>query len=59
MSIKVRERDVESYLVDELKKQGERYNAKTLKEKVKTVVAQTPELAKLKLHLGSLSIEDM
>ena len=43
----------------ELKKQGERYNAKTLKEKVKIVVAQTPELAKQKLHLDSLSIEDM
>ena len=43
----------------ELKKQGERYDAKALKGKVKTVVAQTPELAKLKLHLGSLSIDDM
>ena len=43
----------------ELKKQGERYDAKALKEKVKVVVAQTPELAKLKLHLGSLSIDDM
>ena len=43
----------------ELKKQGERYDARALKEKVKVVVAQTPELAKLKLHLGSLSIDDM
>lgn len=43
----------------ELKKQGERYNAKALKEKVNTMLAQTPELAKMKLHLGSLSIEDM
>lgn len=43
----------------ELKKQGERYDAKALKEKVKVMVAQTPELAKLKLHLGSLSIDDM
>ena len=43
----------------ELKKQGERYDAKALKEKERVVVAQTPELAKLKLHLGSLSIEDM
>ena len=46
-------------LVYELKKQGERYDAKDLKEKVKTMVAQTPELAKMKLHIGSLSIEDM
>ena len=43
----------------ELKKQGERYDARALKEKVKVGVAQTPELAKLKLHLGSLSIDDM
>ena len=43
----------------ELKKQGERYDAKVLKEKVKTMVAQTPDLSKMKLHLGSLSIEDM
>lgn len=43
----------------ELKKQGERYDAKALKEKVKVMVAQTPELAKLKLYLGSLSIDDM
>ena len=45
--------------VYELKKQGERYDAKVLKEKVKTMVAQTPELAKMKLHIGSLSMEDM
>lgn len=45
--------------VYELKKQGERYDAKVLKEKVKTMVAQTPELAKMKLHVGSLSMEDM
>ena len=43
----------------ELKKQGERYDAKALKEKVKVVVAQTPELAKMKLHFGALSLEDM
>ena len=43
----------------ELKKQGDRYDAKALKEKVKTMVAQTPDLAKMKLHIGSLSIEDM
>ena len=45
--------------VYELKKQGERYDAKALNEKVKTMVAQTPELAKMKMHLGSLSIDDM
>ena len=43
----------------ELKKQGERYEAKVLKEKVKAMVAQTPELAKMKLHLSSLTLEDM
>ena len=43
----------------ELKKQGERYDAKVLKEKIKTITAQMPELAKMKLHIGSLSIEDM
>ena len=45
--------------VYELKKQGERYEAKVLKEKVKAMVAQTPELAKMKLHFGSLTLEDM
>ena len=45
--------------VYELKKQGERYDAKGLKEKVKTMVAQTPDLAKMKLHLGTLSLDDM
>ena len=43
----------------ELKKRGERYNAKAFKEKVNKVVAQTPELAKMKIHVGSLSMEDM
>lgn len=45
--------------VYELKKQGERYDAKALKEKVKVMVDQTPELAKMKLHIGSLSVDDM
>ena len=45
--------------VYELKKQGERYEAKVLKEKVKAMVAQTPELAKMRLHLGSLTLEDV
>ena len=45
--------------VDDLKNQGERLEAKVLKEKVKAMVAQTPELAKMRLHLGSLTLEDV
>jgi len=43
----------------ELKKNSERYNEKALKAKVKTMVGQVPELAKMKIYLGSLSIDDM
>lgn len=43
----------------ELKKREDKYNAKVLKEKVKVMLAQTPELAKMKLHLGSLSLDDV
>ena len=43
----------------ELKKREDKYNAKVLKEKVKVMLAQTPELAKMKLHLDSLSLDDM
>ena len=43
----------------ELKKQGERYSAKALKEKMGVALAQTPELRKLKTHYGSLSMEDV
>ncbi|MBR5982862.1 MAG: ATP-binding protein [Bacteroidales bacterium] len=43
----------------ELKKNEEKYNAKVLKEKTKVMLAQTPELAKMKIHLGVLSLSDM
>lgn len=43
----------------ELKKNSERYNEKALKAKVKTMVGQVLELAKMKIYLGSLSIDDM
>lgn len=43
----------------ELKKQGYKYKESELREKVKTVVEQTPELRKMTIHLGSLSLEDM
>ena len=45
--------------VYELKKNGERYNEKDLGAKVKTMLPQVSELAKMKINLGSLSIEDM
>ena len=45
--------------VYELKKNGERYNEKAHKAKVKTMVGQVSELAKMKIYLGSLSIDDM
>jgi hypothetical protein len=43
----------------ELKKQGYRYNENELREKVDTVLDKTPELRKMTIHLGSLSLEDM
>ncbi|MBQ7443273.1 MAG: ATP-binding protein [Bacteroidaceae bacterium] len=43
----------------ELKKQGYRYNEKEFREKVENMLSQTPELRKLTIHLGSLSLEDM
>ena len=43
----------------ELKKQGHRYKEADFKEKVENVLSQTPELRKLTIHLGSLSLEDM
>ena len=43
----------------ELKKQEEKYNAKILKEKTKVMLSQTPEIAKMKIHLGTLSLSDM
>ena len=43
----------------ELKKQGYRYKENEFREKVDTVLEQTPELCKMTIHLGSLSLEDM
>ena len=43
----------------ELKKQDYRYKESEFREKVDNVVSQTPELQKLTIHLGSLSLEDM
>ena len=43
----------------ELKKQGYRYKENEFREKVDTVLEQTPELRKMTIHLGSLSLEDM
>ncbi len=43
----------------ELKKQGHRYKVEELREKVDNVLSQTPELQKLTVHLGSLTLEDM
>ena len=43
----------------ELKKQGYRYKEDEFREKVNNVLSQTPELRKLTIHLGSLSLEDM
>ena len=43
----------------ELKKQGFRYNENEFREKVDKVLEQTPELGKMTIHLGSLSLEDM
>ncbi len=43
----------------ELKKQGYRYQEDELREKVEKVLEQTPELRKMAIHLGSLSLDDM
>ena len=43
----------------ELKKQGKRYKEEEFREKVNIVLEQTPELRKMTLHLGSLSLDDM
>ena len=43
----------------ELKKQGYRYKEEGFREKVDNVLCQNPELQKLTIHLGSLSLEDM
>jgi hypothetical protein len=43
----------------ELKKQGYRYKENEFREKVDKVLEQTPELRKMTVHLGSLSLDDM
>ena len=43
----------------ELKKQGYRYKENEFREKVDKVLEQTPELRKMTIHVGSLSLEDM
>lgn len=43
----------------ELKKQGYRYKESEFREKVDKVLEQTPELRKMTIHVGSLSLEDM
>ncbi len=43
----------------ELKKQGCRYKQDAFREKVDKVLEQTPELRKMTIHIGSLSLEDM
>ena len=45
--------------VYELKKDESRYHEASFKEKVDTMVAQTPELRKMTIHIGSLSKNDM
>lgn len=43
----------------ELKKQGYRYKENEFREKVDKVLEQAPELRKMTIHVGSLSLEDM
>ena len=43
----------------ELKKQDYRYKENVFREKVDKVLEQTPELRKMTIHIGSLSLEDM
>ena len=43
----------------ELKKQGYRYKENEFREKVDKFLEQTPELRKMTIHMGSLSLEDM
>ena len=40
-------------------KQGFIYEKNEFREKVDKVLEQTPELRKMTIHLGSLSLEDM
>ena len=43
----------------ELNKQGYRFKENEFREKVDKVLEQTPELRKMTIHIGSLSLEDM
>jgi len=43
----------------ELKKDESRYDEESFKKKVDIMVQQTPELQKMKMHIGSLSKSDM
>ncbi|MBR1880744.1 MAG: hypothetical protein IJ804_08390 [Prevotella sp.] len=43
----------------ELKKQGYRHKEDEFHKKVDNVLSQTPELKKLTIHFGSLSLQDM
>ena len=43
----------------ELKKQGNHYKEDVFREKVDKVLEQTPELRKMTIHVGPLSLEDM
>ena len=45
--------------VYELKKDENRYDEASFRVKVDTMVAQTPELRKMTIHMGSLSMNDM
>jgi len=45
--------------VYELKKDESRYDEAAFKEKVDVMVQQTPELHKMKIHLGLLSKDDI
>ena len=43
----------------ELKKHGYRYKEDAFREKVDKVLEQTPELRKMTIHVGALSLDDM
>ena len=45
--------------VYELKKQGSKYKEALLRDKVNKLLEQAPELRKMSIHLGSLSLENM
>ena len=45
--------------VYELKKQGSRYRKSALQDKVNRMLEQTPELGKMAIHIGALTVDDM